>query len=105
MSVSGTVYLLHFEPGLRITGNRTARHYLGWALDHEARLEQHLNGRGSPLVAAAIAAGAQVQVARTWDEVDRNFERRLKNRREAPRLCPVCVAAGSTRNAELLEAA
>lgn len=27
-----------FEPGLPVTGNRVARHYLGWAVDVDARL-------------------------------------------------------------------
>lgn len=95
--VKGTVYLLHFTPAYR-----HARHYLGWALDVEARLEQHRRGAGSPLVAAAVAAGSTVEVARTWPDVDRHFERHLKNRREAPRLCPLCVAQGTTRNRALL---
>lgn len=94
--MKGTVYLLHLEPGLPVAGNRVARHYLGFT-DHgvEARLAQHLRGRGSPLVAAVLAAGGQVTLERTWEGVER-FERRLKRRHEAPRVCPRCVAAGLT---------
>ena len=48
----GSVYLLHFEPGLPVTGTRIARHYLGFAeRDLDARIEQHLRRQGSPLVA------------------------------------------------------
>ena len=94
----GTVYLLHLEPGLPVTGSRVARHYLGWTAgeDVQQRLDQHLAGRGSPLVAAVIAAGGTATLVRTWPRVDRHFERRLKRRHEAPRLCPHCVAAGHT---------
>ena len=96
------VYLLHFEPGLPVTGNRVARHYLGWAVDVDAGLAQHLSDHGSPLVAAAVRAGATVSLARTWTDTDRSFERRLKNRHEAPRLCPLCVECGHTRGRGLL---
>jgi predicted GIY-YIG superfamily endonuclease len=94
--MSGTVYLLHLEPGLPVTANRVARHYLGFT-DHDARrrLAEHLQGRGSPLV-AAVAARGRVTLERTWAGVDRTFERRLKHRHEAPRLCPRCLAAGLT---------
>jgi len=103
--VIGTVYLLHLEPGLPITGNRVARHYIGWAeSDVDGRIAQHLAGRGSPLVAAAFAAGGTVTLERTWAGVDRYFERRLKNRHEAPRLCRRCVAAGRTNGRGLLNA-
>jgi hypothetical protein len=99
----GAVYLLHLEPGLPITGSRVARHYLGWTqTDVHERVREHLAGRGSPLVRAALAAGADVTLQRTWVGVDRHFERRLKNRHEAPRLCPRCVAAGATGGRGLL---
>ncbi|MCA1571042.1 MAG: hypothetical protein LC798_12115 [Chloroflexi bacterium] len=101
--MTGTVYLLHFEPGLP-NGRRVVRHYVGWtAGDVSERVTQHTTGTGSPLVAAIIAGGGTVTVARTWDGVDRRFERRLKNRHEAPRLCPVCVAAGVTGGRGLLD--
>lgn len=97
--MNGTVYLLHFEPPL---GH--ARHYLGWAKDHEQRFLEHCRGAGSPLVRAAVAAGCEVVTARTWHGVDRHFERRLKNRKETPRLCPICVQAGLTGGRGLLAA-
>ena len=101
--MSGAVYLLHLHPGLPITGNRVARHYLGFAEQSvERRLQEHLEGRGSPLVAAAAAHGSRVTIARTWPGRGRTFERQLKRRHEAPRLCPVCVAAGHTNGRGLL---
>lgn len=100
MSILGSVYLLHFDPPYK-----RARHYLGWALDVDARLEQHRRGTGSPLVAAAVANGSSVELARTWTDVDRHFERALKNRKEAPRMCPICTGAASTRNTVPLEIA
>jgi hypothetical protein len=59
-SPDGHVYLLHLEPGLPVTGNRVARHYLGFAeRDVDARVAQHLRRQGSPLVAAVIAAAGR----------------------------------------------
>ena len=93
----GSVYLLHFEPGLPVTGNRVARHYLGFAeRDVDARLAQHMRRQGSPLVAAVLAAGGCVTLERVWTGVDRGFERRLKRRHETPRLCPRCTRDGLT---------
>ena len=75
----GTVYLLHFsEPYYH------ARHYLGYTNNLEARIERHKAGNGSPLVAAVVAAGIGVELARTWNG-DRHLERRLKNRKNTPR--------------------
>lgn len=101
--IAGTVYLLHLEPGLPITGARVARHYVGWTEgDVDDRLAQHCAGRGSPLVRAGLAAGCTVTLERAWPHVDRHFERRLKRRHETPRLCPRCVTAGRTAGRELL---
>jgi hypothetical protein len=100
----GSVYLLHFEPGLPVTGNRIARHYLGFAeRDIDARIAQHLRPQGSPLVAAVIAAGGSVTLERIWTDVDRGFERRLKRRHETPRLCPRCARDGRTAGREPLQ--
>ena len=93
----GSVYLLHFDPGLPVTGNRVARHYLGFAeRDVQARVARHLRRQGSPLVAAVLAAGGRVTLERVWTGVDRRFERRLKRRHETPRLCPRCTREGVT---------
>lgn len=80
------IYLLHFDPPYQ-----HARHYLGFTdRDVDARLEEHLTGRGSPLVRAAVLAGAEVTVTRTWEGGTRDQERRLKRRKNTPRLCPTC---------------
>jgi hypothetical protein len=96
----GSVYLLHLDPPLC-----QARRYLGWARELEPRLGEHRAGRGSPLIAAAVASGSRIELARTWENVDRHFERALKNRHEGSRLCPLCVRAGRTAGRGLLEIA
>lgn len=78
------VYLLHFDKPYH-----HAQHYLGFADDVPARLQRHLEGRGSPLVKAAVAAGITVTIAKTW-EGTRILERKLKNRKNARKLCPCC---------------
>jgi hypothetical protein len=81
----GTVYLLHFDRPLA-----HARHYLGWAVDFHDRVDAHLAGNGARIVAAAVRAGIHVELVRTWDGVDRAFERRLKDGGSHLRLCPIC---------------
>ncbi len=90
--VLGSVYLLCFgDEGLHVTGNRYARHYIGWTEGEvDVRVDVHLAGQGSPLVRAAVDAGCAVELTRVWADADRHFERKLKRRREAPRLCPAC---------------
>jgi hypothetical protein len=101
--VKRTVCLLHPDPGLPVTAGRVARHYLAFSEGEVAdRVAQHLSGRGSPLLAALIAAGAAASVERTWREVERNFERALKRRHETPRPCPLCVSAAHTHGHGLL---
>lgn len=84
-----TVYLLHFFPALA-----HAKHYIGWTNDDDAvrRSLEHKNGtqKGSPLIRAALAAGATIKLARIWEGADRKFERKLKKRKNAARLCPCC---------------
>lgn len=88
--MQGTVYLLHFDEPVA-----HARHYVGWALDVEARAAEHRACRGSPLVAALMAQGGDFVVARTWAG-DRKLKRRIKSWKMGPRLCPVCVALDAT---------
>ena len=81
------VYLLHISPPYR-----HAAHYLGFTARPVVaeRVAEHLAGRGSPLIRAALAAGCSVTVAAEWDEGSRTFERRLKNRKDAANFCPLC---------------
>lgn len=91
MSNVGTVYLLHFD--------RPLQHYLGWAQDHMDRVNDHLDGRGAKIMAAAVAAGIQAELVRTWEGKTRKFERKLKNRKNARGLCPKCIEGHNERAA------
>lgn len=80
------VYVLHIEPPYR-----HARHYVGFTeRSFEERLDDHLSGRGSPLIRAAVAAGCSVMLAIGWDDGTRRFERILKKRKDCPNWCPCC---------------
>lgn len=92
-NVQGTVYLIHFDEKLS-----HAQHYIGWASNLEGRLAHHKRGTGSRLMAAVSGKGIKWAVARTWS-ADRNFERKLKNQKNASKLCPVCRAAAEARKA------
>lgn len=80
-----TVYLIHFE-----TPYKHARHYLGSTYDLAARLAQHQAGTGARLMEVITQAGIGWYLARTW-EGGRNRERALKQRKNSPKLCPVCI--------------
>lgn len=83
------VYLLHFEKAYK-----HANHYIGFAENQgtlERRLEHHRRGTGSRLMAAVSIAGIGFVLARTWEDGDRNFERRLKNLKNSRGLCPICT--------------
>lgn len=85
--MSEGVYLLHLDPPLH-----HARHYLGWSTDIPKRVDSHLAGKGSPLVRAALKQGSVITLARTWLGLTRNDERRMKDGKNVPRLCPLCSA-------------
>lgn len=82
----GTVYLLCFSRKLH-----HAAHYIGWAKCLEKRLEHHRAGTGARLMAACKREGITFTLARTW-EGDKNLERKLKKKKCAPKLCPLCRA-------------
>ena len=81
---NGTVYLLHLDPPLK-----HARHYTGWTSDLDARLEAHRSGRGARLMEVVKEAGGTFRLVRTWAG-SRSLERAIKDRHEAPKLCPEC---------------
>jgi predicted GIY-YIG superfamily endonuclease len=89
-----TIYLLHLDKPLR-----HARHYVGLADDLAARLERHASGQGARMLAVCVERGISWQLVRTW-EGGRKFERQLKNRKEAPKLCPVCAGAKAMNRAK-----
>ena len=78
------VYLLHLDPPYL-----HARHYLGWTQDLAGRLEAHREGRGARLLEVQKQASGSFHLARTWPG-GRDRERAIKDRHEAPRLCPEC---------------
>jgi predicted GIY-YIG superfamily endonuclease len=80
----GTIYLIHFDRPYR-----HARHYLGWAVDLDARLSEHAAGRGARLLAVVRDAGIGWQLARTWTGT-RTRERQIKTQGGASRCCPLC---------------
>jgi predicted GIY-YIG superfamily endonuclease len=85
--MTGTVYLIHFD-----TPYKHAKHYLGWSRYLHGRLDHHRRGTGARLLQVVNEAGISWRVVRTWKKQDRNFERRLKNQKNSPRLCPVCAS-------------
>jgi predicted GIY-YIG superfamily endonuclease len=85
-------YLLHFSP----KGYHHARHYLGWAANIDARVAEHMAGRGSRLCAVVVAAGVTLELVRTWPG-GRDRERALKRRHSGVRLCPICKQAQKER--------
>lgn len=108
-NVSGQVYLLHFDiqpdqivPTTRpdaYTKTFHARHYLGWALVAQDRIDEHYkNQSGVKLIDAVHNAGITFTVARVWDDVTREFERKLKNQGGLSRHCPICKKLGLDRD-------
>ena len=83
----GTVYLLHFT-----TPYQHARHYLGFSTDLPSRLAEHAAGQGARLTRVVKDAGIGWSLTRVWADATRSDERRLKNRKHSPRLCPACGA-------------
>lgn len=79
------VYLLHFNQPYQ-----HARHYLGYADDITRRLKDHRKGTGARLTQVLKANRISFRLAATWPGADRHFERRLKNRKNAAKLCPIC---------------
>jgi len=84
MKNTGTVYLIHFNGAYK-----HARHYLGFSENLDKRICDHLCGQGARLMEVVTLAEIEWKVSRTWHG-DRGLERKLKNRHEAPKLCPVC---------------
>ena len=93
----------------------TAGHYMGYTEDLIDRLDKHAstrwepleepgttedgrkllgtkNGHGSTFMGVVNFMGINWRLARVWegDQADRIFERKLKNRKNASRLCPIC---------------
>jgi hypothetical protein len=90
-ATDGVTYLIHLDRPLGSDHPKgRAGHYLGTTVNLDRRLETHRAGKGSRMLAAAVQRGIGFSVVRTWPG-GREVERQVKNRRNAPRLCPVCA--------------
>lgn len=93
-------YLLHFSRpyiGQRRNPNakrvQVVNHYLGYSKrDPYERITQHQQGQGARLTQVAVNAGIQLIPAQIWMSATRKDERKLKNRKNAAQLCPLCHA-------------
>lgn len=84
----GTVYVLHFDRP--ISPDHTCQHYVGYtSRSLAARLADHAAGRGARLTQVARERGISWQCVQAREGTRRD-ERRMKNRHETPRLCPIC---------------
>jgi predicted GIY-YIG superfamily endonuclease len=81
----GIVYLLHFNKKYKGT-----QHYICYTDDLDKRLKRHQAKQGSKFVATLLNADLSFVLARTWQDVDRSFERKLKRRKKSRQLCPIC---------------
>jgi len=74
----------------------------GYSNDMARRIETHRKGQGSPLLAAALAAGIDWHLVQIWPDADRSFERKLHHR-HGSWLCPepACVPAQRERRLQL----
>lgn len=84
------IYLLHFEEP--ISEDHTAQHYVGSTNSLAARMQSHRLGHGVRYIQVAHERGIRFEVARVWLG-PRTLEYRIKNRKSAPRLCPLCSAS------------
>jgi len=83
------VYLLHFDRP--ISDRHSCQHYLGSADDLDARIAKHRTNPDARLLQVARERGIGFTVVRTWPG-GREEERKLKRRKEGPKLCPICSA-------------
>ena len=83
-------YLLHFEQPAPWRPRNPPRHYLGRSKDVDARIAAHRDGRGGRFTAGMHQHGITFVVARRWPDNSYEFERQLKARDGAARLCPIC---------------
>lgn len=100
----GTLYLICFRTPdgskgwLGVPGKFGAGHYLGHAPKRRGsfkrglaeRLEEHRNGSGAKITAAAAKAGLVLEVARTWRPATEQNEKAFKDGHHIGALCPLC---------------
>lgn len=83
-SKDGYLYLIHLDSALS-----HARHYVGWTRDVHERFARHVDGRGSPMLAAALAAGIGFRVV-AFGKGAKKDERFIKNHHRTGSFCPLC---------------
>ena len=62
---------------------------MGYSNDVLRRLKEHNAGRGAKLTQIANERGIKYVLVRLWHGA-RDDERKLKNRHESNRMCPIC---------------
>lgn len=84
------VYLIHFDQP--ISPNLTTQHYIGYtSRGKRKRFAEHKAGSGARLTRVANERGIDYRIVRTWwKKGTRAFERKLKNQKNSPKLCPIC---------------
>ncbi len=91
------VYLIHFNEKLA-----HAQHYIGFVESEQGldkRLTDHLCGMGARLMEVLFERGIEWRPVRVWFGADRKFERQLKRRKCAARICPVCAGRAALKRA------
>lgn len=88
------VYLIHFDHPIGNLENprAMAQHYIGYSRQFKSRMMDHVHGRGAAIMAYVAQAKIGWLVARKWSNGTRYLERKLKNRKRAADLCPICRA-------------
>ena len=103
-----TVYLIHLDQPYK-----GKRHYVGTAIDPQARLSEHKatswtpfdqprtsegkirlgekRGNGANFLAVLNHFDIGYSIVRLWDG-DRDVERRIKAQKSAARMCPLCAS-------------
>jgi len=80
------VYLIHASKKLS-----HAQHYIGYSDNIIKRFKSHKNGTGSKLCKAFNENNIEFQLVKIWPNENRTFERKLKNQKNTPRICPICT--------------
>ncbi len=98
------VYLLHFSQPIA-PGRHTCQHYLGSAENVNARLAEHLTGRGARLTQVANERGISYRIVKVWKAEPgqgRQLERKLKRQKNGHKLCPICSGQRQHNQLQLL---
>lgn len=85
----GYVYLIHFDKPLC-----HAKHYIGFSEEYPlkkgGRIDKHRKGQGAKILRALVDKGIGFRVVQIWHHQPRGFERKLKNQKNASRICSDC---------------